>query len=318
MPDAGARQRWRLGALYPAGRWQGKVLKALLRVWVAVGLGATRTSADASWEIGTFVDGAVPNARTGVAWIGPPGPSQKATLELSDETGRVVAYVKYAETNLGRRRLQAERAALIALPEGVGPSVLHYGPLLEGEALCISPVQGHHVPSSANPPCGLVDVFESMRSGESLPASEHPWLRRIASNSSVDIAPWIATLGGRDWDVVRMHGDLAPWNVLIADGGAVRLVDWEHASESGFPLVDMAYWVLQVGCLVRRSSPSRTFRKAVRHILALEGGSIGLVEAQSIVRLAALMAYEHASEDGHGAASRAQVWRRTVWECDIA
>lgn len=318
MPDTGAVQRWRQAALYPAGRWQGRVLRELLRISTAAGLGATCSSADTGWAIGKFVGDTVPSAVSSVAWVGPPGPAQKATLELRDSEARVVAYVKYAETQLGLRRLEAERLALAALPPDVGPTELCHGPLLEGEALCVTPVLGCRVPAGGGPPRGLIELLASLSFHDSRAASEHPWLLRIASASPVDVTPWLAALGDRPWDVVFLHGDLAPWNTLVSSNGAVRLVDWEHATEDGFPFVDLAYWMLQVGCLVRRSKPARTFSNAASYIRSINGVSLSCAEARVIVRLAALMAYEHASEDGHAPTSRAQAWRRAVWECDIA
>lgn len=317
MPDTGVQGRWRLGSLYPAGRWQGWVMKTLIRIWVAAGLAESRVSTDASWRIGEFVEAADLDAATAVALIGSSGSSVKAVLRLSDREGRTVAFIKYAETGLAQRRLAAERNALDELPVGVGPKVLEYGPLLEGVGLCMSAFQGHHMRSGANPPAGLVDILRTLNLGESFAAHEHPWLQSIALNPFVDVTPWVAALSGRRWDAVYMHGDLAPWNVLITDDGTIRLVDWEHAQRMGFPLVDLAYWVLQVGCLVHRSEPSRAFRKAVRQIVDAAGRSIEPSEARSIVRLAAVLAYAHADEDGHAASSRAQLWRRAVWESDI-
>ena len=41
--------------------------------------------------------------------------------------------------------------------------------------------------------------------------------------------------------LVAAHNDLTMWNVLLAPGGAVGVVDWEHATAGSLPLVDLFY-----------------------------------------------------------------------------
>jgi len=38
------------------------------------------------------------------------------------------------------------------------------------------------------------------------------------------------------------HGDFAPWNIKIVEGGTLQAVDWEYASRKGLPLFDFIFF----------------------------------------------------------------------------
>lgn len=50
-----------------------------------------------------------------------------------------------------------------------------------------------------------------------------------------------AAVAGKRARLVSAHNDLTMSNVLLADGGSLGIVDWEHASERALPLVDFHY-----------------------------------------------------------------------------
>ncbi len=56
------------------------------------------------------------------------------------------------------------------------------------------------------------------------------------------LAEQIAVLADHEVPGVLFHGDLGTWN-LMADGGSVRILDWESAEAPGPPLWDLAYFV---------------------------------------------------------------------------
>lgn len=63
-----------------------------------------------------------------------------------------------------------------------------------------------------------------------------------------------------------VHGDLAPWNVIVGEGGYV-LLDWEEARTGLEPLHDLVHFVLKAGALHRSWSPEKA-----AEILTREGG----------------------------------------------
>ena len=46
------------------------------------------------------------------------------------------------------------------------------------------------------------------------------------------------------------HGDFAPWNLLLDEGGSWTLVDWEHASDDLPAFYDLWHWVVQCHSLL--------------------------------------------------------------------
>ncbi|MEJ5238583.1 phosphotransferase [Limisphaera sp. VF-2] len=59
-----------------------------------------------------------------------------------------------------------------------------------------------------------------------------------------------------------VHGDFAPWNLRVERGtGRCWVLDWERGREGGLAGWDWAYWVVQVGLLVRRWSPERMMKE---------------------------------------------------------
>jgi hypothetical protein len=74
----------------------------------------------------------------------------------------------------------------------------------------------------------------------------------------LDLCLRLAGAGGEGPPVV--HGDLAPWNILVpvsgSRGAPPVLVDWEHARDEDDPLHDLAHFASQRGWLLRRASPA--------------------------------------------------------------
>jgi len=87
------------------------------------------------------------------------------------------------------------------------------------------------------------------------------WLSRAARSLDGGVAAELAATIGRlpglfdGRPAVLAHGDWAPVNVLVADGGVVAVVDWETARLAD-PLFDLAWW----GAIVRAFHPDAWVR----------------------------------------------------------
>ena len=83
----------------------------------------------------------------------------------------------------------------------------------------------------------------------------------------------------RTLPMVCEHRDFIPWNVLLGDGGALGVIDWEAAELRGLPAVDIVYFLSYLGFVLDRALPpgrqmmqsyrtgvdSHTFTGAVHH-----------------------------------------------------
>ncbi|MEM9033488.1 MAG: phosphotransferase [Actinomycetota bacterium] len=69
-----------------------------------------------------------------------------------------------------------------------------------------------------------------------------------------DVAAICLELQDRPEPVV--HGDLAPWNLLVPEGGPPVLVDWEGWRTAHEPLADLSHYLVQTGALLGWWSPA--------------------------------------------------------------
>lgn len=301
--------RWLASNLFPAYRLTARLRRWFLRVRSQV-LGEFRRS-QGPYALDEFTRSFSHPVRPVAVLVGTAGPTQKLVVQLADPTGRTTAYVKYGESPAARRRLEQEFKVLSGLPDGVGPTPLGLRPIGAGLALFLSVAEGRPLPGQVFPSSEtLALVTRLWRGAMEVSVYDHPWIRRLLG-ACPSAEPWVKVLSSRQWAVVPMHGDLAPWNILLGPSG-LRLIDWEYGSLDGFPGVDLAYHVLQAGGLLRRWPPRRARSEAVGWLSREMGLSRG--QAEALVRLTALAAYLQFAEDGHASDDWFQEWRRRVWE----
>jgi thiamine kinase-like enzyme len=124
----------------------------------------------------------------------------------------------------------------------------------------------------------------------------------------------VEALGHREWPVVFSHGDFVPWNVLSTNESNCQAVDWEYGTLEGFPYLDLAYYVLQLGCLLHRWNPRSASDYTVRFLTDAVDAALTEQEAQALVALTAYHALQLSLEDGKDANEPMQVWWKAVWE----
>ena len=308
-------QRWAHSSLYPASRSTARLYRLLLRFKASAGMAEARTVRSSGWPLGEFVQDALPQITTAVALVGTSGPAQETTVQLWDGNGRVLGYLKYAEKDAARRRLQHEQFMLSEVPDGLGPIPIKTGPLAGGEALLKSVVPGELIPATLPPPEDLLCLLNSLVVSPQICLEDHPWVRRARGRGTprvVEVA--LELLASKRWSVVVQHGDLTPWNLLRGDDGKLRAVDWEYGALEGFPLLDLVHYILHTSALIYRWSPLGAARYAAEYLVRHHAPALTGVEAWALTRLAAYDDYSKALEDGHLSSGGMQPWRRAIWE----
>src|SRR5215210_1117465 len=127
LPTRSFPQRWEESAFFPAFRLRSRLRRLALRIGATAELGRVRQVRSTDWPLGEFTQDALPQAVSAVVLVGTPSRVQKITVQLRDENGRVLGYLKYAENEAARKRLRQERGVLSGIPKGVGPELLKYG-----------------------------------------------------------------------------------------------------------------------------------------------------------------------------------------------
>ena len=309
-------ERWRKAALYPAFRVSARLYRLLLQFKVVLGRTHVRTVPTAGPNLGGFLEEALPEAVSAAVLVGTPGPAQKYTVALWDGNGNPVGYLKYGEAPPARARISREFKILSGLPQGVGPRPLKMGPLGAGLALLMTPVSGRRVAPELPPSEQVLRCLDSLPGSARTSLEEHPWIDRLLNISQAmrsELHRWLEVLPQQDWKIVNQHGDFAPWNLLRNRNGAIVAVDWEHGDLTGFPHIDLAYYILQVGALIRRWSPERTLQWGSHYLSTQLRPRLAQTQAESVLRLAACHSYFQALNDGHSANAPLQVWRQSLW-----
>lgn len=316
LPTRSVTQRWTQSVLYPASRPAARIYRLALRLKAAAGVARVRTVPAGDWPLWAFAKNLYPRLASTVVLVGTAGPTQHVTVQLRDDAGQVLGYLKYAEKDRAQTRLRHEHFMLSNVPADVAPAPLKLGPLGSGEALIKSPLPGYPLLATFLPAEELTGLLDSLGVSPPVPLEEHPWVRKHARGCVPEA--WLEVLANRNWPVVVQHGDFTPWNLIQGPDGKLRAVDWEYGALEGFPGLDLAHYVLQTSALVHRRKPAEAVRYAVDYLLRQSPPPLTRVEAQAVIRLAAHDAYQKALRDGRPPASKLQLWRRAVCELPLA
>jgi glycosyltransferase involved in cell wall biosynthesis len=299
---------------YAPSRCSAQIL--LFRLKAVLGLGARYSGGGTSPLLQEFLADAYPEGRVGAVHVGSNGPARKWTLQLADNSGRIVAYVKCAAYPLARERLAHEFRLLSRLPAGVAPIPVKYGSLAGYDALVLTVVHGKRLRPTIELSAQLHAFTRLLLGADQYSVESHPWVQARGYRSG-EVTRLLEELVHRQWPVAIQHGDLVPWNLIAGEDGRLTAVDWEYGFAAGFPVVDLAQYVLQVARLIYRWSPARARESAIRQLLQDEHLNLTRREAAALVGIAAYEAHQQTTMEAHIPADWAQLWRRAIWEAAI-
>lgn len=284
--------RWQASAFYPAYRWTGQMWRFGLRMLATANHFSRRTVPQHDWPLGAFLTDALPAARNITVLFGMPGPGQQITVQVRDQRNRVLGYVKYAEAEVAKRKLANEHALLTALPPRVAPQVLKYGTFHEGMAMVSTPLRGRKVQPVLPPRDEVLTLLKQLvRPDPPVALDAHPYLTRLPRTAQV--TRLLDQLSGRPWPIVFQHGDFLPWNLRYALDGSLRAFDWEHGTQNGFPLLDLAYHLYFACTMVRNYSEKEAEQAAASFLLTQSLQPVNEREALALVRLSRFDALYH-------------------------
>jgi hypothetical protein len=293
-----------------------KFYRLALRGKAAFGWGQARRSGGGPWTLREFVDDCLPAADSIVLQIRRLNHArsqiQKCTIELRDRSGTIIGYVKYAVDTLPSRRLEQEHDMLTRLPTGLGPIPLRFGKMGDGTALLVTPLRGRAVMARLPPAPGVLEFAKSLEVPPSLALADHPYVRAVRERVGTRLDASLADLSGRSWPLAFQHGDLVPWNIR-SRGKGLAAFDWEHGIATGFPYLDLAYFILQLAALIYRWPPVKSAIYAARWLEAQPAFRLTGGEARALIRLSMCDAYYRLEDDGFGDDHPLQPWRRRIW-----
>jgi len=300
--DRGGGSRFHAAGFYPAFSRKARWFRKAAQVLAFAGVIPRQTvNGDAS-ELRRFMSEAGFDDCDLVVMIGTPGSTQKA-IALVKRGSRVFACLKYGVSADAKERIRQEATVLRQLNPDVAPACLASGPLGDGEAVLMDYVAGKPYPVRDPVPFNFLRLLQRE---ESYPFLEHPWVQTMQATDSFRPESYPGLMQ-RQWPVVILHGDFAPWNIIqrtevrgqkpkdcsqpITDNGLADdpsrdlcAVDWESALIEGFPFIDAAHYVIQSAQNLYHWSPAKTADEVIRSLIEMDE-TLSCSEARALARL---------------------------------
>ena len=292
-----------------AYRWSARLVRELSAVRAAL-YRPTRLARGA--ELGGWPPESVRHLRPFDAIVGTPGLTQSVLVrfvEPDTNKPRAVAKVMVSREPHAAERIAAESEAIQdPVLNGLVPRRWETGLVAGRHYLVTEFVAGRPV-SSGRRGFGIAAgalAFQATGAGL-VDIEEHPWVRRASQR-----VPSLRRdrLVGR-FPIARMHGDFAPWNILVRPGQSLALIDWEFSEADGVAGVDLAHYVLVTQHLLKRRDASSATRTGAVELQRV--GGYAAADARTLMALAAasvLMREPDAGREDNGA-----FWKEVIEHC---
>ena len=302
-------KRWRYSRFYPAFRGTARALRVIYRIKSVFCINKIANNEVTKWSLGDFIQDCLPGANATALLLGSTGPTQKMIAQVWNQK-QIIGYVKFSDKPVAICRLKNEHTLLAALPSGVGPKPLKFGPFAHGQALVTTPVYGKLLPARLPPPKNMESLLIGLHQEYTYPVDQHPWVKSLLRENRGIVSNWIEPLSDLSWPVVFHHGDCSPWNIILKSDMTLSAIDWEYGALEGFPFIDLVYYILQVSALIYRWHPLRAYSYA----LAQLNRFLPLSQAAAVIKLTVFEAYQKAIADGYSHNEPLLRWRKTLWE----
>jgi hypothetical protein len=218
--------------------------------------------------------------------VHPPDPNLKPTLQMLDDAGRPVAYVKVGWNDASRMLVRTEAEALRELDRGSShfplvPGLLAAGTFGEQTYVAVAPLPAdvRRLPDEDDP---QVDAVLAVARSNGTPAAR----QRLADSAfAARLTGPLASVLHRHGDVAlefgSWHGDWVPWN-LARSGPRLVAWDWEHHGTDVPVGSDVVHHGFQVALTLRGADAAGAARAGAATLLrhaAASGLSVAQVEA---------------------------------------
>ncbi len=201
-------------------------------------------------------------AEVGVLAGNPQAEGQRFLYLAFDDRARPLYIAKIGFNSAARTKIRAEAEFLLQNGSAARGVPQPLGTLADGETSgVILPYVRGRTPRrrGAAPMIGAI-LAQWVPDGEAMALADIPaWSRLNDEHGHRHV-------DGQRVRPVIMHGDFAPWNVIVDRDREWNVIDWERGAYPGVPGWDWFHYVVQVECLVKRSRPRKVWRRLQKTI----------------------------------------------------
>ena len=297
--------RWRGANFAPAYRRRTRSTRMIFAaLFAAQRLGKRGVELDRPWQAAWLPDH-LKGYTAFSAIIGAPGSNRSVVLQLLGQDREPAVSLKVAASPCADAAVLHEAHALNdPTLTAIAPRRLWAGGIMGRQALATEHVSGRAGSVGHRGREEALSVLPTpAQHTPRLTFANHPWVQGVLSRTSLDL-PSVTDVRG-EWPLVRVHGDLAPWNLIRRPSGSVVAIDWESSDASGIPGVDFAHYVMATELLILKRRPSVARGAAlaqVRRHLHIETDA-----ARAVVRLTAATVAGQREQEG-GAPNQVRAW----------
>ena len=298
LPPNSRRASVRSLSLYAPQKPKAKLLKSVLKVGLGTGL-AQHYLPKINLGLGDLEDHLAEifgRRDFSLAMsLGTPGLHRKPMVQVMTPKGEVLGYVKVGWNEATRRLVKNEALTLQRLQENslpfFVPRVLFAGEW-QGRFICVQSPPPANIRPAPQAWCALYE--EALKGMAALDLKCHRleesffWKRLSDRAAQIMNRYWryvversmervLSQWGDEKLPFHLAHGDFAPWNAFLVDGG-LYLYDWEYASEEAPVGYDFFHFAVQQAWLVKGKAPIGVLNTIKEHLTQVEGywGAIGM------------------------------------------
>jgi thiamine kinase-like enzyme len=223
-------------------------------------------------------------------FTGTEGCHRKITVQVMDEDGIILGYIKISDNEDIDRLLNNEAEILedlsrLKITKGLFPKVIYHGPMNNVNILALDTLKSVYSKFSSNLSDSHINflseifhktsrVMEYKESGfakrlrKRLRCLENEKLKNLEDEKFLKLLRIIdfieEKIGNEILPFGICHRDFTPWNTFFHND-KLYVFDWEYAEKEYPPMLDLFHFIVQDGILVKHLKPERLIKLIPKH-----------------------------------------------------
>lgn len=216
-------------------------------------------------------------------FTGTEGRHRKVTVQVMDEEGGILGYIKVSDNQDIDRLLKNEAEILgellrLEIRTGLFPNVIYHGHINDVNILVLDTLKSVHSKFSSNLSSAHISFLSEIftKTAGSSKFKESGFAKRMKEKiarletgrlkESYEAASDFVEgkIGNMETLLGICHRDFTPWNTFFHNN-KLYVFDWEYAEKEYPPLMDLFHFIIQDGILVRHLKPKDLLKRVSKN-----------------------------------------------------